>query len=112
LPGAERLIVETEAIAAHAEPETYNSFVAAQRPSVKEANPNFTPQQCITELARLWQLKKAQTQATSYQANLKAKLLPFRQSFPHMNVSRADDATEEEAAALMVAMKTLEDFFA
>jgi len=112
LPGAERLIAEAEAIAAHAEPETYNSFVAAQRPTVKEANPDFTPQQCITEVARLWQLRKAQTQASSYQANLKAKLLPFRQSFPHMNVSRADDATEEEAAALMVAMKTLEDFFA
>jgi hypothetical protein len=112
LPGAERLIAEAEVIAAHAEPETYNSFVAAQRPTVKEANPDFTPQQCITELARLWQLRKAQTQASSYQANLKAKLLPFRQSFPHMNVSRADDATEEEAAALMVAMKTLEDFFA
>ena len=111
-PLAQRPIAEAEAEADAAEPETYNSFVAAQRPSVKEANPNFTPQQCITELARLWQLKKAQTQAPSYQTNLKAKLLPFRQSFPHMNLSRADDATEEEAAALMVAMKTLEDFFA
>lgn len=111
-PLAQRPIAEAEAEADAAQPETYNSFVAAQRPSVKEANPNFTPQQCITELARLWQLKKAQTQAPSYQTNLKAKLLPFRQSFPHMNLSRADDATEEEAAALMVAMKTLEDFFA
>ena len=111
-PLAQRPIAEAEAEADAAEPETYNSFVAAQRPSVKEANPNFTPQQCITELARLWQLKKAQTQAPSYQTNLKAKLLPFRQSFPHMNLNRADDATEEEAAALMVAMKTLEDFFA
>ena len=111
-PLAQRPIAEVEAEADAAQPETYNSFVAAQRPSVKEANPNFTPQQCITELARLWQLKKAQTQAPSYQTNLKAKLLPFRQSFPHMNLSRADDATEEEAAALMVAMKTLEDFFA
>ena len=111
-PLAQRPIAEVEAEADAAEPETYNSFVAAQRPSVKEANPNFTPQQCITELARLWQLKKAQTQAPSYQTNLKAKLLPFRQSFPHMNLNRADDATEEEAAALMVAMKTLEDFFA
>lgn len=111
-PLAQRPIAEVEAEADAAQPETYNSFVAAQRPSVKEANPNFTPQQCITELARLWQLKKAQNQAPSYQTNLKAKLLPFRQSFPHMNLSRADDATEEEAAALMVAMKTLEDFFA
>ena len=111
-PLAQRPIAEAEAEADAAQPETYNSFVAAQRPSVKEANPNFTPQQCITELARLWQLKKAQTQAPSYQTNLKAKLLPFRQSFPHMNLNRADDATEEEAAALMVAMKTLEDFFA
>ena len=111
-PLAQRPIAEVEAEADAAQPETYNSFVAAQRPSVKEANPNFTPQQCITELARLWQLKKAQTQAPSYQTNLKAKLLPFRQSFPHMNLNRADDATEEEAAALMVAMKTLEDFFA
>ena len=90
------------------------------RPHVKEANPTFTPQQCITELARLWQVRKAQSQTQAqvqdqtkaYLTPLKAKLLPFRQLFPQMNLNRAEDATEEEAAALMAAMKTIEDFFA
>lgn len=38
--------------------ETYQNFVKSIRPSVKEANPDFTPQQIITEIASLWQKKK------------------------------------------------------
>ena len=38
--------------------ETYQNFVTSIRPSVKEANPDFTPQQIITEIASLWQKKK------------------------------------------------------
>lgn len=38
--------------------ETYQNFVKSIRPSVKEANPDFTPQQIITEIASLWQKRK------------------------------------------------------
>jgi len=38
--------------------ETYQNFVKSIRPSVKEAHPDFTPQQIITEIASLWQQRK------------------------------------------------------
>jgi len=41
--------------------ETYQNFVKSIRPSVKEAHPDFTPQQIITEIGSLWQQKKNPT---------------------------------------------------
>jgi hypothetical protein len=42
----------------HTEPNTYQEFFVIYQKIVKEENPDWTPQQVVTEIGKLWSLQK------------------------------------------------------
>ena len=77
------------------------------RPSIKEANPNFTVQEIISEIGRQWTEQKT---LNAERIQLKAETLAFCQKVAALTAGRCDTATIEQSTQLRAAMKTFGDF--
>jgi hypothetical protein len=78
--------------------ETYQNFVKSIRPSVKEAHPDFTPQQIITEIGSLWQQRKNPTVEVKIEEPQEEEIIEYVQT-------RLDDSHYHVAKLLKLLYK-------